>query len=410
MTKQFTFALICLAALGTGAVIVCRTPHTSATHVTPKLAEGIAIDTLIDELPSETAFGGPNPSQMTIFHEWSGSKPNSPAHQLVAFGVKAAPRLIAKLSDTRDTMCREPGLSGRSFRSVGDVSIQILDEIAGKRFASSPVSVDPDKVDLLKSDIKEWFKAHPHAGDLKDLTLELESSHDGQAVESLTHRYPKQASQVISDVLHRRLVDTDSYTLIWHLTDVRDQIAVSALRFEAQSGLDAKSRISAVKWLCGIDPAFASAVLIKEWQHFKDPDPRTTDENDLTRDVFIDPCFALGRLDVLERLSSNFKKRPAEFREHVLATAINRGFANFSDPARQALERLLVEELDDKSPAVSGFNRMDRYPNIGVADRAALALSKCFPDKYHFQYSSVEADMTRQREEFRSIWRSTLRK
>jgi hypothetical protein len=69
-----------------------------------------------------------------------------------------------------------------------------------------------------------------------------------------------------------------------------------------------------------------------------------------------------------------------------------------------------VEELDDKSLAVSGFNRMDRYPNIGVADRAALALSKCFPEKYHFQDSIVDADYARQREQFRSKWRSTLRK
>jgi hypothetical protein len=52
------------------------------------------------------------------------------------------------------------------------VSLQILDEIAGKRFASNPVSVDPDKIDSLKSDIKEWFKAHPCRRRSKNTELE----------------------------------------------------------------------------------------------------------------------------------------------------------------------------------------------------------------------------------------------
>ncbi len=106
---------------------------------------------------------------------------------------------------------------------------------------------------------------NPHAGDLKDLTLELESSHDGQAVETLVHRYPKQASRVMSDVLHRKLPDTDCNNLIWHLTDVCDPVALSALKFECQSGPDAQSRISAASLLCDADPAFASAILMKEW-------------------------------------------------------------------------------------------------------------------------------------------------
>ncbi len=112
----------------------------------------------------------------------------------------------------------------------------------------------------------------------------------------------------------------------------------------------------------------------------------------------------------MECMSSGFKNRPAEFREHVLAIVINRGFANFSEPARHALEKLLAEELDDKSPSVSASNALPDYPSIGVADRAALALSKCCPEKYHFQDSIVDADYARQREQFRNIWRTATGK
>jgi len=276
----------------------------------------------------------------------------TPALKLVFFEYDAVPQLIAVLNDKRYT--KASGYCDRRVRDkyilrVGDCAYQILERIAGRRFRRSQRALaddDDSEAAARKMLVEAWWKEFQTKGE-KQMLIEGVEAGDPDSPEQATRlslRYWNDAFDAIARGIRKAQEEGPRSSLITHLDRFREERALPLLRAELK-GPFLGSRVAAARMLQQMRCDEGVDAMIAEWR-----ERLTKRHEDEDCDVLIEFLAYCKRLDAIQALAAELRKRPIRVRFHVI-DAFDENRWDRLDCSNVillgAIECLLVEGLED---------------------------------------------------------------
>jgi hypothetical protein len=364
---------------------------------------------LIFQLREQNGHQFLQPGWCDIFDDFGGGamrNKRTPAHQLVEFGYDAVPQLIDVLEDRRLT--RSVGF-GRNFYfshhvlRVGDCSHAILERITGRDFRAG-TSFDEKSADARKA-AQAWWKDFQKKGE-KQMLIEGTQLGGWTGVSQarmLAERYPDVALDAIGAALKKEKEGSSRVSLVQVAATIKGDKAVEFLRREVKDGVDLRARVAAAAGLLEKGHDDGIPYIIEAWE--KLPADRESRCVDLIRFL-----AKSNRLDAMNALGKNLRKRPIDVRLEVIG---NLSWEE-NDPQRPrvdvvnaARDRILVEALHDveRRYGESGSRNGKSYSNPRVCDIAGHVLSEAWGQPLAFDLSGTLPTRNRQRLDLENIWR-----
>jgi beta-lactamase regulating signal transducer with metallopeptidase domain len=337
---------------------------------------------------------------------------NTPAHLLRRIGYPAVPQLIAAIGDP--TLSRTVGyyrqfVFSHNVLTVGDCAVDILNDIAGKRFCVGYLSRDTNTtaVEKVRQDVKAWWSAIQTKGEKQVLIEAAEAGDDYGQAQMLWEKYP----DVAPDALIRGVKASAHYWyrdfLIQILAGTNTPAVNELLDDEMRHDTNNDCRISAAKALYEHGRNDIAAFIIPDWQTNAASEPDAPWTTPMLRLL-----AGINSPDAIAALASDLDSRTV-FRRQAILGAIGeagtsgdlRGGTPSAD-TKLAIERVLVTALSDYADEqTSLWNPDGTTYNPRVADEAGYYLNHIWPARYRFDPSGTLKTRDRQIIECQNVWR-----
>ena len=365
---------------------------------------------LRDQQGSELCFTG----RCDIFRVLGpgGLEVETPARKLVALEYDAVPQLLSVLNDKRFSRAIEH--AGRwseqeKILRVGDCAYAILERIAGRGFSHSHAALadeDDKEAAARKQKVEAWWKDFQTKGE-KRMLVEGAEAGDWDSSEQATRlmlRHPEVAFDAIAKGIRNAREEGPRSNLIIHLGRIFDNRVAPLLRAELK-GPFLRSRVIAARTLLRLRHEDAVDAMIGEWRG------RLTKKNDDEGcNELVEFLAFCNRLDAINALSADLRKRPIRERFEVIDA-----FGEYSWERLPkcnvivlgAIERLLVEELDDTEAYANltlGRGGKD-IKSPRMCDIAGHVLSHFWDEPDSFDLSGSLKVRDRQRLAMQNKWR-----
>ncbi len=366
------------------------------------------------------------PGACDIFFLDAYKPSNSPASQLVKIGYEAVPQLIAALRDerfTRAVECHRGFYFSHHVLRVRDCALLVLERIADRSFHQPrPASGEWKKGDEIAETVQSaqtWWNEFQKKGE-KQFLIEAVRSGDNNSpsqAEKLLKKYPdaalaaiQEGTQSAKDWTRERLVDVAA--------KIDADSAVEFLRGEMKAGACLQSRLAAARALFQHGHDEAISAMVTEWQ--KDlPTLREDKSAEYIQALNTIGFLARsGKIEAVEGLKKNLDKQPVDLRMAVVRAFAHDARATESsssapetrsDPKfERAVEDFLVSMLDDSEARYGQSGSWDEahYADPRICDMAAFFLSRRWPQKYSFNWSTISTECDPQIIKLKNSWRT----
>jgi hypothetical protein len=341
-----------------------------------------------------------------------GLEVETPARKLATLEYLAVPQLIAVLNDKR--FSRAAGRRGKwdaeeYILRVGDCAYLILERIAGRRFSHSDTALadDNDKeAAARKSKVVAWWKEFQTKGEKRMLIEGVEAGDWDSSTQAarLMLRYSNEAFDAIAKGIRSAREVGPRSNLIIDLGGMIDIRVAPLLRSELK-GPFLRSRVTAARTLQRMRYEDGVEAMIAEWRDrlTKKPDEEQCDE-------LIEFLASCNRLEAVQALAADLRKRPVRERFHVIDAFDENRWDRLpwsNVVVLGAIERLLVEQLADTEAYADLTLGRDGKNVQGprMCDVAGDVLSRFWNDPDSFDLFGSLKVRERQRVELQNAWR-----
>ena len=385
---------------------------------------------LLFQLRDQNGRQDSQPGSCDIFMDYMGMT-NTPAHQLVAMGHAAVPRLIAALDDQRLT--RSVGYHRNFYFShhvlrVGDCALVVLSRIAGRSFytnaAPSGVMATDDQRRTAREQVQAWWTAIQSEGEQQVLAAGTASGNRDapRQAEALLAKYPEAALEAIAEGLRNA---DDSWTRTWLVeiaNRIQDKSVVPLLLGEMQAAPFLSARVAAATALLLRTNELAIPAMIREWQKMQPTDHRDFDDGNDPEPLieFLASCDSPA---AIRALATGLQERPVDVRLAVvsafrdsgsfLSAVSSGGGMGLIDPDFEGkplsaatlaeIEALLVAALADVTARYGTSivwgcgGEQIAFNDPRICDMAGYVLAVRWPGTYAFNPATSEKTRDRQR-------------
>jgi hypothetical protein len=385
---------------------------------------------LIFSLRDQNGEQNSQPGECDFFADPRGEA--SPAHQLVAIGMDAVPKLIEALGDARFT--RSVGFHRDFYFShhvlrVGDAALAVLEKIAGKKFFdrtyTNGAMTKDDAAKATKAAAQAWWAEFQKKGD-KQVLVEATEKGDLLQARRILEKYPDVALAALSKALGEAKNGHAREALIELVVKIPGEGSTALLSTELKEGPHTGTRMAAARELIRRGRPEVLELLIEEWKKSATA-KRNEQEEFFERPTqgIIAALVATGRPEGIRALASDFAKRPLGERMDILSgVSDGEGFFTLDRRAEKAgrppgvtaeneraaaelAEDLLASALDDmtvqegRSAGRPGLS----FSDPRVCDAAAHILAFRWPKRYTFDIGANRKLRDRQVAEARNAWR-----
>jgi hypothetical protein len=350
----------------------------------------------------------------------SEKKPN-PAAELVKLGTDALPLVIAHLDDTRPTRCQG---HWRSFAPDSyyllrycDCCQQIFEAITGRTIFESRTTVSTPANDGKEKECKaraeRWWRDHQRKGE-KQMLLEATRTGDSDScrqVERLVKKYPEEAFDAITQGVRNASEGWIRTNLIWNLCKLKDPRVADFLVHEL-SGPHRSARVLAASQLMDRGHREGLRALIAEWKGLgaAEYDAARFEENTPFENL-VSSLLHSGQAEAVDAVRTDLRKKSLYLRWHVVQTlpeSRREGEKKQEpEPVRQAIDRLLVEALNDTEECDIRAIRWQERDIYGapVGDLAATVLARRWQKPKAFDPTADFRTRRAQRVALANLWR-----
>jgi hypothetical protein len=364
---------------------------------------------LIFQLRDQNGSQWSQPGHCDIFNDPRGEQ--SPAHQLVKVGFDAVPQLIEALDDKRFTRSvgyhRDFYFSHHVLR-VGDCAMAILGQIAGRSFWSGTYTnaamAKDGQVAETRSKVRAWWEEFEKKGEKQSLIEGVQAgddSSDSQA-DRLVAKYPDSALSAIRQGLKASKKDWLAQRLVKSACQLKGEDVLPFLLEELSNPLPSV-RVAAARGLLDRGRDEAVKAMIEEWHKAK--------SNEVPEDL-INFLLWCGKVETVNVLAKDLSKRPVDVTLHVIEAIHSCGWdwkdyeMKLPDAARQAIDAILVAELDDSRERTGMAGTWDdkSFSNPRLCDMTGHVLAKRLNEPTLFDLSGSLKTRDRQRIELKNLW------
>lgn len=374
------------------------------------------IDELIYLLRTQNGYQWSQPGQPDVFSDFQ--RRDSPAQVLLKIGVPAVPMLMKALSDKHPTRTVD---NGWQILTVGEASAQVISRIANIQMSWNGVSDDPT---YFLKEANAWYSKFKRVGEKQTLIDNVKKGTFDSAnqADELARKYPSALPEAVREALKH--ADKDSRPqLILSLTQVHTKEASKLGREQMFHGRDLAAKLAGACVVATDDPSAAVKAMIAVWNS---PLGQTSDHMSFVSSL---PEFlaASGMPSAVEVLAKGIHDRSPAMQSEVVEVFVmgevphlmfnspfedNRRKRKIPLTPRQetqyaaAVERLLVSELTNTRPSVSGMTIGNtNLSGYSVGGLAVYGLAQWFPKKYSFHVAPTRIEEDNLRITALNVWR-----
>ena len=359
----------------------------------------------------------------------------TPAGKLFQIGLEAVPQLIETIDDRRPTRAvgiQKSNGQWSSVLDVGDCAFQILEKIAGRQFFRNASSSDVDTTRAwMKRNVEVWWKEVSAGHEADMLDREINAGGGGQGVGNLLDRLAKIAPERIFGAIERGLAHAgkswDADALVRTLSTVDSEPARALMRKTVTKGRSLKARMTAAGLInqsggflhdrkrsaySADDRRAARAAMLREWKAFPTSAERRDafDGGELTELL---ATMTASDASMYAAIAAEMPRHSADIRVRFITSLMDRfpgEKVRRQPPGDAELESFLAKQLEDVAFAPDAhFKKNANVYNYGarVAEFAAHAMHRLWPERYAFTWDASAAEIEDARLACLNAWRAT---